>query len=495
MTITLYRRIGGVSRQVTVRTRSGMPIEFRGGGTLPDVLPVRVPDATYLGGSGRGQYLWYPAEHPNPVPPTLGGAVTDTYLRMLWREVEATPMVYNWAGVDAALAAAAARGGRLGIRFMPFHAGVANCLPDDLAAAASTRTITLDGVASRLPDWNSATYLARWAELMAAVAARYDNDARLYSIDVGGYGNWGEGHNFPYEGQYPGPGGQTEGTTASLQAIIRAATSNFSNTWIYFNPFMLRTGGALDVAGSGALLNYALAQSPRVGLRTDALGGGTIQGATLDIVAAAESAATGPTNDRPLGRWRTAPATSEWPGGTTTWGIRPGGTDGGFAAGARQVRDWHISLVSNGNFHDDDNGYVAYSPAERAAFDDACRSAGYRYAVTGLRAGLSGGTTAVLPSTWVNTGSAPTYDEWAVAVRLVAGDGQTATGTAALDLRTVLPGSPVTDVVTVSGVTAGRWSVQVRATNMTCPYASPLQFASGYRDGQGWHTLGDVDLA
>ena len=132
MTITPYRRIGGVSRQVTVRTRSGMPVEFRGGGTRPDVLPVRVPDATYLGGSGRGQYLWYPAEHPNPVPPTLGGAVTDTYLRMLWREVEATPMVYNWAGVDAALAAAAARR----FHFMP--APHMRCLTTVLQPASTT---------------------------------------------------------------------------------------------------------------------------------------------------------------------------------------------------------------------------------------------------------------------------------------------------------------------------------------------------------------------
>ena len=51
-------------------------------------------------------------------------------------------------------------------------------------------------------------------------------------------------------------------------------------------------------------------------------------------------------------------------------------------------------------------------------------------------------------------------------------------------MRSVLPGPDGSTVVHEA----------VRATNTTCTYASPLRFASGDRDGQGWHALGDIDF-
>ena len=490
MSISWFRRSGGASIPVRHRSKSGRPVDFKGGGPAPGLVPAQAAATTYLGGTGRGQYLWYEQDHPAPVPPGLPDVV-DSYDRMLWREVEVQEGVYQWGQLDARLTQAQARGGRHGIRFMPFHQGWPNCLPDDVAALPSTRDITLDGVTSRLPDWNDPAYLARWDQLMAAAAARYDNDPRLYSIDVSGYGNWGEGHNYPYEDEYPGPGGETEGTTATLQAIIRSATDHWHNTWIYYNPQVLRSSGTFDLAGSAALINYALGQSDRVGVRTDALGGGDVQSVTYDTVMAAQQAAISvPENDRPLGRWRIAPATAEWSGL-----ISPGGAagEGSFQQGAQQVRDWHISMVPNANFYDDDNGYVSFSDAERAAFDDACRVSGYRYAVSGVRFGMGSGS-AGLAVTWVNAGSAPTYDQWAVSYQLTRVDtGAEVTAASSLDLRSVAQGA-VVDAVALAGVQPGAHVLAVRATNTTCPYASPLRFASGDRDGQGWHALGDIDL-
>lgn len=482
MSLLYLRRVGAAT---------GMRLHGKDGSSY-GIVRVDLPQTAateYVGGSGRGQYLWYPSDHPNPVPASLTGVV-DSYSRILWRDVEVQEGVYNWASLDAQLVAAQSRGGRHGIRFMPFHQGVANSLPDDVAALPSTRSVTIEGVAHRLPDWNDNAYLTRWDQLMAAVAARYDTDPRLYSIDVGGYGNWGEGHNWPYESSYPGPAGQTEGTVATLQAIIRSAATRFARTWVYYNPFVYRVDGATNLAGSAALVNYALGQSPRVGIRTDSIGGGSIQGTTIDIFAAAESTSTATGSGRPMGRWTIAPATAEWPGGSSGWGIYPGSTDAGFAAGAQQIWDWHVSLISNANFFDDDNGYAAFSAGERAAFDDAMRAAGYRYRIEGVvgRKAPSGG--ASLRVSWRQAGSAPTYDEWQVSYRLTPVAGASVVGVSGLDLRQKV--GAFTDSVTIASPPAGRCKVAVRATNDTCTYVAPMRIASGVRSGDGWHDIGEL---
>lgn len=44
------------------------------------------------------------------------------------------------------------------------------------------------------PVWNDEVFLAAHEKFIKALAAKYDGDPRLYAIDIGSYGNWGEWH-------------------------------------------------------------------------------------------------------------------------------------------------------------------------------------------------------------------------------------------------------------------------------------------------------------
>lgn len=379
------------------------------------------------------------------------------------------------------------------MRLMPFHQGVANCLPDDVRDLSTTRWITLDGVSSALPDWNDLVYISRWQEIMTAIAARYDNDPRLWSIDCGGYGNWGEGHNYPYENMYPGPGGQTEGTEATLKQLIRIACDLFHHTWIYYNPYTFKSAGQYSTSGSAMLLNYAMSYSKKIALRTDAVGGGNVQWTTNDITAFAQSDAVArgiAPEDQPLGRWRIAPMSAEWPGT-----IRPGGTGdaGSFEEGRQQVIDWHICLMSNANFYDDNNGYASFSAVEKAAFDEAMRLAGYTYAITQVKVSF-GSSSSTLQATWTNTTSAPTYDQWNVRYILKTLDGTIISDTPSttFDLRKLLSNHDTfDDIVTFKKIQKGTYVLEVKVTDPSS-YLAPMYLAHDSRTSDGSYRLGQI---
>ncbi len=461
----------------------------------PAMTGVLVPaqSSGYIGNSGRGQYLWYPIDHPNPVPDSLGSGVKDVYARVLWREIESTQRgVYNWAPLDQYRTLAAARGGRFGFRIMPFHQGIAQSLPDDVIALASTRWIDIDGLSHALPDWNDQAYIDRWQEIMQAAAARYNDDPYCYSVDVGAYGNWGEGHNWPYEDQYPGPNGQTEATVATLQQYIRIAADAFTNTWVYYNPFQAKQDDTYSGRISAEVMQYALDYSDMIAPRTDAFGGGNVQWTTNDIMSTAQAAAAAnsvPLNNQPFGRWRIAPVTAEWPGT-----ISPGGNDGSFAEGVQQVGDWHISLVSNANYFDDDNGYTSYSPSEQAAFDSVMIQAGFTYRVTHATCSWTNSrlTAAV---TWTNTGVSPTYDVWQVQYQLRdVNDTVIATIQSPLDLRNIRTSDDslvdTVDIMAASPLT-GTETLHTRVIDPSGTL-EPMLLGFGTRASDGAHRIGQL---
>ncbi len=449
-----------------------------------------------VAGPGRGQYLWYPTDHPTGVPGTV--TATDSYARYGWREIEPAAGTLNTAAIDTELARAKARGGRFSFRIMPVCAwcGLPDALPADVSAFPTSWTATLsDGQTVRVPDWNDPAYLARWDSLLAALGQRYGSDPRLGSIDVGGYGNWGEGHNWPYEDAYPRSEGQREASLASMTAIVRSVVRHFPSTFVAVNPLQLKQDGhgAIDAALSWSGLKAALTMSTKVGLRNDCLGGGSVQQSAVDLLNDAQQRASAeglPLTDRPLDRWRIAPFVTEWCNN-----ISPAGTDGSFAQGAGQVRSWHVSLVSNGNFQ---GSYADYSASEQGAFDQATREAGYRYSVVSVNLaavvrGKDTGATVV----WTNTAVAPTYQPWSVSYGVRDSTGRSR-GVVAAGVR--LPellggGATATDsiVLPTAGLPRGKYTLVALVVDPT-GYAPPLRLASGKRLADGAYALGAVTV-
>lgn len=54
-------------------------------------------------------------------------------------------------------------------------------------------------------DWNDPVYLKKLEAFLTALAKRYDGDHRLAWYEIRSYGNWGEGHLWPWGGTEPSP--------------------------------------------------------------------------------------------------------------------------------------------------------------------------------------------------------------------------------------------------------------------------------------------------
>lgn len=240
------------------------------------------------------------------------------------------------------------------------------------------------------------------------------------------------------------------------------------------------------------MAQYALNYSPKLNIRTDAFGGGHIQDMTRLVVDAAQRnalAANIPLQNQPLGRWQIAPSTAEWSGY-----IGPGTVDGSFAEGAAQVEAWHTSLISNANFVGDNNGYADFSAAEKTAFDETMRKAGFIYAVTDVSCAVTGQNIAISAS-WVNNGFSPTYDTWTVTYRLHATDGSIiAAADSPLNLKTVYTkNTRVVDSITIASPMAltGMELLSVIITPQN-GIISPMQLACGTHRADGSHVLGSL---
>lgn len=457
----------------------------------------------HIAGPERGQYLWYPDEYPTSVPASLSAA--DSYARFTWRQIEPRPGAYDFSAIDAHIAKARARGGTFSFRVMPVCSwcGSPNALPADLDASPRTWSHTLsDGEVIRVPDWNDPAYLTRWDGLMKVLGARYDTDPAVGYVDTGGYGNWGEGHNWPYESSYPRPSGQRSATVATANAIVGSVVRHFSKSFVLHSPFQMRSDAQrrYDPEATWAALRSALTMSRRVGIRNDCLGGGSIQAFAVQVLRDSQSRAEAEgvaLEDRPLDRWRVAPFVTEW-----CDSIDPSGRDGTFAQGAKQVSDFHVSLLSNGNFK---GALGDYPAAERAAFMKANENAGYRYAVDSVRVASTraggagtGRVSTTISARWTNSCVAPTYRGWTVQYDLRDAHGSTvARATSDLRLSGLLgAGEAVDDTVTLatSSLRPGSYSLHVRVLDDE-GYRPAMAIASGVRAGDGSYRLGTVAVA
>lgn len=467
---------------------STMPFDLRPGTIGTD---VEIPNPL------RGQYAWY-GQDPTP---ELSGP--DLYERVFWSDLESADQTFTTWPIGEGLRRAANRGGTYAFRVMAVCqacSSTKSTLPPHLDSATGTWTATLEkGGQVRLPDWNSETFLSEWEELMAHLGTRYDGNPRLGYIDVGGYGNWGEWHAFPFEQSYPGPQGQRDVSLASSLRMVRAVEKSFPRTTIVLNTTGARNsradGTALPVGKSSyewsnRLRQDVLALDDRIGLRNDCLGAGLSQEHAVRGLAEASRYGQAVGGRDPLQRWRTAPFVTEWCGNNKpptdfnrngvfedgeyddyngngmieTW---EKGSGGHFWNGLEQVEGWHVSLLSSGNY----TGPLSSFPAQdRADFRRANPWSGYRYQIERARGEIRLGGQSTVTTTWRNLNVAPAYRDWDVYVELRRPTGEVvAYARAELDLAEVLPGRAyeVTTTVDTRSVGSGEYELAVLVLDPT----------------------------
>ncbi|MDO5662570.1 MAG: DUF4832 domain-containing protein, partial [Brachybacterium sp.] len=460
-----------------------------------DVRPDAVASDVEIPNPLRGQYAWY---DENKSPELLG---PDHYDRMFWNEVESEDQVFDTGKIDRGLARAEATGGTYGFRVMSvcdWCSADMIVLPEPLREAEGTWIAEGGSGPLEIPDWNSEDFLVQWEELMEHLGEKYDGDPRLGYIDVGGYGNWGEWHSYPFQKDYAtAPGGQTDITLESSMRVIRAVEENFPTTTVLLNTTGTRVAdvdgirsadGSESSDWSNRLWQETLALDPRIGVRNDCLGAGLEQQHAKEGLEEASRYAQEIGGHDPLQRWQTAPFVTEWCGGTRPpkdlngdgtiedweyddynrdgviddWEV---GSGGRFWMGLEQVEDWHVSLLSSGNFEGE---LVEYTDQDRADFRQANLRSGYRYQVNRVHGEFTAGGTSSVTTTWENVNVAPTYHDWEVVYELRRPNSDTvaASYTSSFQLSQVLPGTTeVTDTFDTGDLKPGNYELSVKVVD------------------------------
>jgi hypothetical protein len=399
-----------------------------------------------LPNSLRGQHTWMgqaaqPAGAPGP----------DGYDRdkVYWGRLEPASGAYNFTWIEEGLAAAKARGGRYGFRVMTYCPGCWMNFRTDWPKVTPAWIPKQPG--TEIPAWNSEEFLSGWERLMTELGRRYGNDPRLGWVDIGGYGSYGEWHL--------SEGGERI-TDANGLRIVQAVNRAFPNKHLVINAM---TSVEFTLA--------ALATNSKLGIRTDCLGAPNMY-SMLAVDARLQD------------RWKTAPIISEWCHSSNTT----------MAAGAQQVKDFHVSLVSSGNMP---FAYTSMTAPEQVAFLDAVMSSGYRYAPTKVEVSgvLRPGTVIQVKTDWANQGSAPTYDAWKVVLKLTNGSGSVvATLPLGTELRSLQSGTMTgADSVTLPNIPAGTYGVSIAVTDPSA-YLAPMYLPLSGRTGDGAYPLGSLVL-
>jgi len=436
----------------------------------PPAVPASDPE---LSDPMRGQYEWL-----GVAPYPSGWPDVDAYERWNWAQLEPSEGNYQWSLIDDALTAAKARGGRFGMRVMALcqgcgdhtYMGAQTSIPDDMAAQVNPLIGAAPGDATKyvIPDWNSDAYFTRLTALLTAIANRYGSDPHFAWMDVSSYGNWGEMHLYPFP-QTGGPydtSTQKPITDANAQRLVNLNTTLFSNKLLVVN-----------CEQQAALATAVASVKPVVGLRVDCLGSDGLAGGGTAIAAVAGA----------VDRWQTAPFITEW----CQTNLGTSGMDL-FVQGEAQVRQYHVSMLSSGNFTS-----TPTSATETTAFRQANVESGYRLRPASVTVSFDPRHPATLAwnASWVNDNVAPTYLAWNVVVGLRGAS--TIEGALDVDLRKVLPGTALADAEAItlpSSLAAGSYDVYLRVVDAQ-GVSVPMQLAIPGRDASGNYVLGKLVVA
>lgn len=159
---------------------------------------------------GKGWVLYGMAEWQEPKAMALGNI---GYARFAWSDFEPAEGQFNWKKLEDALAGWDKVG-------RPFAFGVmcANSHSKDpyvtpkwvFDAGAKHRLIDMKTLANpyagvpgqkAVPEFFDPVFLAKLKNFLNAMGKKFDGDPRIAFIDIRSYGNWGEGHMYPFGGK------------------------------------------------------------------------------------------------------------------------------------------------------------------------------------------------------------------------------------------------------------------------------------------------------
>lgn len=186
---------------------------------------------------------------------------------------------------------------------------------------------------------------------------------------------------------------------------------------------------------------------------------------------------TGEDRDLVLNRWQTAPFIVESYGWEKVF-------EAGLDGIVKQVEDYHISAIGNGNFNV--RQWSDLPPEKQNALLRSGDRAGYRYVPVSIQYRRTAACPLELRLSWRNDGVAPAYEPWRVRLRLEANEG-------VADLPQIMPGETIATDTCLGEVPAGVYQLQVQIID---PKGSGRTMAMPLKGGDkaNLYTLGSVTI-
>lgn len=421
-------------------------------------------------------------------------ASLNYYFRFRWNLLEdVTQGSYNWAPFDLQIDSAIANGKMFSFGLMSVCSTCDTMvypkyLHTQMQAETTNSRDWKNSGGVWIPNWNSNNYLGRWKALLTALASHIASSSYLgvsyskaiYYVDVRGYGDFNEWHNYPYSGATPT--GRVA-TSASLDSLISYAGQAW---WTYPLELSIATfdhGDASVIPLDVTLyaINYKNGFGP-LGIRTDAWGD-----STNDDIMKSNPYSYGGINfkDTIVGRWKSAPFTGEL---SSAQPIPPGGTR--YSDLSREFGIYHPTSFGNGNY------YSNVSDANlQANIRAASAQSGYRLqpqsGTTTTNPTISGGLNVTI--NWQNIGIAPPYKHWAVNYELRDPTTHAVkwSGISLFETKLFLPSGSTTAIVDNMGLgscPAGTWDLYMIFRDPS-GYNNPLPLAITGRQSDGSYLL------
>lgn len=441
----------------------------------------------------------------------------DDYWRVDWVDLQTAHGTINWTALDNKINAAIDAGRKITVGIPTCDdfsstslGGVKIAYPTfvhTLMQAESVKDWIFTGTNQWVPNWNSNSYLTELENFLVQMnthllagthGGKNYRDAILY-IDIRGFGNYGEWHNFGsgYNGSsYLGPAG-TAATSATLIRILNAHKTAFPTFQLLGNIDMVYGDEIPNDVGYAAL-NLTTNIGP-IGFRSDHLAdAGTFNFENIKLQGRSVNGLNFQTAY--VNVWKRAPITGEiiQPGS----GSNNGGASCNLYHLLTEVNTYHYSMFSNVNVQN------TGTACEVTNITTSAKTAGHRFTISSgsvtdnIVAGASFGVTL----NWQNLGASTTYETWTTVIELrkVSDSSLVTSWTSSFIPRLFLPTTPtpgtlgtpvpVTDTFTMpSNVPNGSYKLDVVLKD-PAGYRAPLPLAITGRQGDGSYPLGNITV-